>query len=182
MKNLKVFIITGTVGSGKTHFITNLFEFLSLFEKSICGFVSRGIFDEEGRKEFLLRDLSDGQEWPLASRGEKDDWIKQGPFWFNPDALGRGNKIIRRGIEDKCRVLLIDEIGPVELSGGAWHGSFVKVLQKFNGILIVTIREPMIEKIMEKYGIHEAFIENIDLTTPRKAGESVLSLLKQEVK
>ena len=178
MSTRKTIIITGDRGSGKTHFISNLFEFLSLFENQICGFVSKGTFDQDGQKEFILKDLVSGTEMPLSCRSAKAGYHNAGRFWFNPEALEYGGNIINRGIEDLCRIMIIDEIGPVELAGGAWHKCFVHALKKFQGILIFTTRESLIEKLIEKYGIHEAFIDDIRQTTPRKTGDSILSMMK----
>ncbi|HYW96856.1 MAG TPA: nucleoside-triphosphatase [Bacteroidales bacterium] len=177
MRTRKTVIITGDRGGGKTHFITNLFEFLSLFENQICGFVSKGIFDEDGRKEFVLKDLSSGQEFPLASRTPKEGYENTGRFWFNPAAVTHGESIMKKAVEEKCKVLIIDEMGPVELAGGAWHNGFVNVFANYQGILVFSTRETMLEKLIEKYGIHEAFIENIGTTTPRKTGDSIISML-----
>lgn len=180
MKGNKIFIVTGDQGSGKTQFIKDLYEFLSLFEKDIRGFISRKIFNDKGNKEFILRDLTSGKEISLATKIENPEYSENQKFLFNPKALDTGNLIIEEAVIDQCRILIIDEIGPYELSEKVWHNSFLRVLNKFKGYLIISVRKKMIEQVMDKYLIHEAFIEDIEQTSPRKTGDAILSIMNIE--
>ncbi|MCK4920583.1 MAG: hypothetical protein KAS71_06020 [Bacteroidales bacterium] len=176
----QIFIITGAIEGGKSIFLNDLSEFLRLFEKSICGFISRGQFTEEGNKDFILKDLSTEKETHLASRLELPGYFNFGKFYFNPTAIKKGNKIIQKAIDSQSKILIIDEIGPLELSEEVWHESLIEVLNNYRGILIFSTRKRLIEGVISKFEIHEAFIEDIESTSARKTGESILSLLKSK--
>jgi len=179
MDKRKIFIITGTREGGKTQFINDLFDFLSLFEKKIAGFLSRGSFNDQGQKDFILRNLKNGNEIHLASRNELEGYEQRGNFFFNTNAINAGNKIIEDALIEKEKIIILDEIGPLELSGKVWHDSFLRILNNHKGILIFSTRKRMMDRIIENYKIHEAFIEDIELTSPRKTGNSIISLMKQ---
>ena len=177
MNNIAIFIISGTRGSGKSLFINDVYDFLAIFEKNIRGFTSKGIFNDEGQKEFALKVLGSNEEIHLAARQEKKAYIQAGKFWFNPEAINRGNDLISKALEEKSKVLIIDEVGPVELDDQVWHNSLKKILKEYQGVLIFSCRKRMIERVMEKYRITDAFIEDVEETSPRKTGESVMSIL-----
>lgn len=180
MDNRKIFIITGTREGGKTLFLSDLFDFLSLFEKKISGFISRGSFNEEGQKDFILKNLKTGSEIPLASRNELQGYYQSGNFFFNPEAVEAGNAIITDALLEPEKIIILDEIGPMELSEEIWHDSFMRILNNYKGILIFSTRKRMIERIIEKYKIHEAFIEDIEQSSPRKIGDSILSIMNKQ--
>jgi nucleoside-triphosphatase THEP1 len=157
-----------------------LHDFLSLFEKNISGFISRGSFNDAGQKDFILKNLKDGFEIPLASRNETKGYLHSGNFYFNPEAVVAGNTIITNALLETEKIIMIDEIGPMELSEEIWHNSFLRILNNHKGILIFSTRKRMIERIIEKYKIHEAFIEDIEQSSPRKIGNSILSILSKQ--
>ncbi len=177
MDKNKIFIITGTRGGGKTQFLKDLHEFLSLFEKNIRGFICKGILNDKGGKDFYLKDLSSENKELLATRIVNPDSSENEKYLFKPKAVDLGNKIIEEAVIDQCQILIIDGIGPYELSNKIWHQSFSRVLNNYKGILIISTRKKMIEYIMDKYLIHEAFVEDIDITSPRITGNAILSIL-----
>lgn len=177
MEKKTIFIISGPRGSGKTMFISEVYDFLSIFENNIQGFISKGEFNDEGQKNFNLKVLGDKLELPLASRKYTKGYIETGDFFFNPVAVKKGQGIILSAIENNSPILIIDEIGPLELKEEIWHEPFLDAINTFKGIIIFTCRRKMIEKVIEKYKITEAFVEEVQKTSPRKVGEAVMSIL-----
>ena len=177
MEKKTIFIVSGPRGSGKTMFTNEVYEFLAVFENNVRGFISRGKFNEEGQKDFILEVLGEKKKIHLASRKPSRRYIKAGDFFFNPRAIKKGEKIIRSAIEKKSPVLIIDEIGPLELNEEIWHNSFQEALDTFEGILIFTCRRKMVDKVIEKYKITEAFVQEVQKTSARKTGEAVMSIL-----
>jgi nucleoside-triphosphatase THEP1 len=106
-------------------------------------------------------------------------YLPAGRFYFNPSALRAGNRIVDQAILNHSEVILIDEIGPLELAGKIWHQPLLRLLEEFPGILVFSSRKRMIEKIMDKYGIYEAFVEDIEQTNPRTTGDAIVSILKK---
>ena len=103
----QIFIVTGTVEGGKTIFLKDLAEFISLFEENLFGFISRGHFTETGNKDSILHNISTGEEIHLASRIEIFPYFKSGRFYFNPKAIVKGEQIIQKAIDQSTKVLII---------------------------------------------------------------------------
>ena len=177
MKNKTIFIVSGPRGSGKTMFMNEVYDFLSVFENNIRGFISRGKFNDEGQKDFILEVLGRKRKLHLASRKPVKGYTEAGEFFFNPRAVRLGERVIHSAIKHKSPVLMIDEIGPLELAENIWHKSFLNALNTFEGIIIFTCRRKLIEKVTEKYKITEAFVEEVQKTSARKTGEAIMSIL-----
>ncbi|MGC9344136.1 MAG: nucleoside-triphosphatase, partial [Bacteroidales bacterium] len=119
---MKVFIVTGEINHGKTRYLRELYELL--IEKNIKtgGFTSNGIINKEGLKDFEICNLSDNKSMHLASRNQYPGYIKMNEsFYFNPAAIEFGNNILEDTLKNNSSVVIIDEIGPIELNGRVWY-------------------------------------------------------------
>jgi nucleoside-triphosphatase THEP1 len=173
-----VFIITGNREGGKTGYLEDMVDFLSVFDIRLSGFLSKGVFTSDGQKDFMLKSLVDKKEVHLASRKHRENYYKAGRFFFNPDAILLGEKIIESSISQKTDLLIIDEIGPIELSEKIWFKSLTEAFDKLSGVVVISVRMRLLDAVREKFQIYEAFVHDITVSSPRVTGESILSLLK----
>nr|NIO68125.1 hypothetical protein [Anaerolineae bacterium] len=60
-------------------------------------------------------DVGSGERWPLARTDQELGGPRVGPYSFDPAALDRALKVLRRAISARCDLLMVDEIGPLEL-------------------------------------------------------------------
>jgi len=114
-----IYLLTGPVHSGKTTFLTQIIR--SLREKGfeVGGFLSVPIWNGDERTGYDLHDLSKEELIPFIRGDGERSWQKIGPYFFIPDGLERAkNILLRTGATD---LLVVDEVGPLELSGqGLW--------------------------------------------------------------
>ncbi len=114
-----VTLLSGASGSGKTTICLYVISAAQQAGKDVRGLVTPGRYAADGvRTGIDLVDPATGQRWPMADRALDDQ--DTGRRWrFRPDALARGSALLQasRG----CDLLVIDEIGPLELlEGGGW--------------------------------------------------------------
>jgi nucleoside-triphosphatase THEP1 len=122
MKERKnIFIVTGEVHEGKSTFVRQFSDFLLKEGKNACGFITRGTFKDGIREDFALFDIKAQKEYPFISSEEVESWVKFKRFYFNPDVFIRGMKIMETCVDDKCDLVILDEIGPMEAEKGGWH-------------------------------------------------------------
>ncbi|MCD4711360.1 MAG: nucleoside-triphosphatase [Bacteroidales bacterium] len=115
-----IFLVTGTVQGGKTTFLSELVGLLKKSELKVGGFLSPGRIDFGERSGFNLKNIGNGMVLSMASAQEKGEWIKYRRFWFNPDAFKQGLEWIHKCLLQKPDVVVIDEVGPMELEGSGW--------------------------------------------------------------
>ena len=67
------------------------------------------------------------------------------------EGIKKGKEIILKGIE-KDKILVIDEIGQLEMDGKVFHEAILKALK--SGIEIyITVREELLNDFIEKYDL-----------------------------
>ena len=108
-------VVTGPTGGGKTAVVTAVAERLRAAGVTVAGFVQPGIFDGEAKAGFGIRDLATGDEAVLASlsEGEKGDFGTR--FSFSEDGFRLGREALGRATSSS--IVIIDELGPIELRG-----------------------------------------------------------------
>jgi nucleoside-triphosphatase THEP1 len=67
---------------------------------------------------FEAVDVGSGERWPLAHTDRKMGGPQVGPYSFDPAALARALRVLERAISAGCDLLMVDEIGPLELEQG----------------------------------------------------------------
>jgi nucleoside-triphosphatase THEP1 len=161
-----IYIVTGVRDGGKTLFLKELSGLLIADGIGVSGFLSEGEFLEGGHKNFKLASLSTPLIMPLASRSAEPDWFFAVGYWFNPEAVEAGNRIIREAIKERFPVIIMDEIGPVELEQKVWHEALTMVLTNYKGILVFSVREKLINEIITRYQVQEVTLVDIQVTSP----------------
>lgn len=109
-------IITGPIESGKTSAILALSA--ALKEKGILvdGIASPRLLAHGKTVGYKVQDVRSGEEYPLCSL--RPPGLPFRRFYFSPEGLAKANIILARAAKE-AEVAVIDEVGPLELSG---HG------------------------------------------------------------
>ena len=101
-------LITGLPGCGKTTLCKKIIQ--ALGDRKICGLLSEEIREAGGRRGFKIIDIKTGGEGMLAHVAQKEG-PKVGKYRVNLSHLNK----FANAIEDNCDLIVIDEIGPMEL-------------------------------------------------------------------
>lgn len=173
-----IFIITGEQGAGKSAFAGQLSSLLKTRQYTVKGIIAKGIWKNDIRTGFELMDPSGGGSFFLAERISLPAGGRPGQFRFDPLALEKGYSIIRQAIALRYDVIILDEIGMLEIKGGAWCRAFELLLKSCPGILIITVRSKHLEKVRARWKIDPVEVFNILSTTPLKAAEAVSGFLR----
>jgi len=139
-----IFIITGKVGSGKSTLLGELTEILQEHGISMDGFLCRGELNQGERSGYTMVNIRDGSEIIFATIDSQKGWPFYGRFCFNPEAITEGEKIIRKAIDRKSRLLIIDEVGPLELEGRGWSKMIDLVPEDSGLVQIWVVRESIL--------------------------------------
>jgi nucleoside-triphosphatase THEP1 len=144
----KLIIITGPSGSGKTHWCLELIEQAKAKKINAGGLVSPPVFEGDMKVSIDLVDVTSGSRQRLAVRrgisssGQFTlDWI------FNDEALAWGNSIL--GQLEMCQLLVLDEMGPLELERGSGLSHGIGLINaRHYGLACVVVRPSLLEIAM----------------------------------
>ncbi len=154
-----VYIIAGDQREGKTIFLKDSISLLKEEGIEVEGIMAEGMDEFGKRTGFELVNVSTGKKILLCSIHGEKNWVKTGKYFFNPGGLEFGKKILS-GISSSS-VLVIDEIGPLELSDRGWAGPIQNILARYDNKMIWVVRRNLTEKIIQKFDLKNVTIIDI---------------------
>lgn len=132
----RVFLLTGAPGIGKTTVFAKAVEALKADGVSVGGMVSREARENGVRVGFEITDLASGKHGWLAHVNQKVG-PQVGKYRVNiADLEEIGVKAILEAAE-KCAVVAIDEVGPMELFSPRFKQAIGQALDR--GILVLAV-------------------------------------------
>jgi nucleoside-triphosphatase THEP1 len=147
----QILILTGDLHAGKTTTAKRLIHNLRKKSYSVKGIISSGKFRGKQRSSFELEVIGLDEHLPLASDEKRVDWFRFRRYWFNPEAITQGNDIIQNACRTQPDVLLIDEIGPMELLDKGWSESLKTATACEHLMQIWVIRKTKLNEAMVKW-------------------------------
>ncbi|MFA8434603.1 MAG: nucleoside-triphosphatase [Marinifilaceae bacterium] len=149
MQEARVFIVTGKKDCGKTQFMENLYSKLKDQGYCISGIFAPKITTLEGKPGYRWVHQPSERTERLADLKPREGWLKQGKFFFSPEAFDVGFSMLQ--VMDSCMVLL-DEVGKLELSGSGWARAIDYLLTR-PVVLVLSMRETVVERILDHWNI-----------------------------
>ncbi|MCX8153378.1 MAG: NTPase [Candidatus Bathyarchaeota archaeon] len=143
----RVLLLTGKPGAGKTTVLIKAVNILK--EKGICvgGMISREVREEDARVGFEIWDLVSRQRGWLARINQKSG-PQVGKYRVNLSDLDAvGAAAIEEALE-KCLVVIVDEIGPMELCSEKFKRVVQNVLESHKPV-VATIHWKATDKIIK---------------------------------
>jgi nucleoside-triphosphatase THEP1 len=145
-------VVTGEVGSGKTTMLYALCSRLDSAGYSIGGMIQVLPLPHEQQSDKVLSDQGTGEIKLLMSMVPNTGWPRYGKYYYDPEAFEWASQRIAQFMPTSDYII-IDEIGPIELSGGGLYEIYRSLLQSFSGTVITVIRKSLLEEVLEYFGI-----------------------------
>jgi nucleoside-triphosphatase THEP1 len=168
-----VYVLTGERGTGKTLVCTQLVAAARARGLDVAGIVTGRSGPEPGDPRQVV-DLRSGESRPFGAKTSHDDastssnpltpgWEYEGEVfdWAN-EALGRATP---------CDLLIVDEVGPLELEGGrGWMQALAVLRSRDFGAALVVCRPSLLDDLEASLGappagVFEASLERSDALT-----------------
>ncbi len=152
-----IYILTGLQGSSKT---TRL-EVWCETRSGIAGILSPVI---NGKRYF--KNISNGELKLMEAAPDEKEVQKVGRFIFSSSAFNWAENVITVAQSQNAKMIIIDEIGPLELSGLGFHKVLIKLLNSEIKNLLLVVRVSKLEEIMAFYNLNRHIVKLI--TDPEK--------------
>jgi nucleoside-triphosphatase THEP1 len=145
----QLIILSGPQGAGKSTWCLQLAEEAASLDFVVAGLISPPIFDNGTKIGIDLVDLASGKCRRLAVRSnEAKDGFRTGQWVLDPGALAWGNQILQATLS--CHILILDELGPVELERGRGLVAAFKLIERRQIPLIVAVVRPKLLPIARR--------------------------------
>jgi nucleoside-triphosphatase THEP1 len=176
----QVVIITGDIHQGKTTFVKEIITDLQKQKIGIAGFLSIGV-DENGiRTGFNLADIGSSRQIELCSDKKDDKRLKLSRFYFNQEALALGNEILNPDNLSDKQLIVIDEIGPLELNDQGWSRAIEILTSSITIPQLWIVRRGLLQKISKRWNIGNAYIFDITESDILEVENKLHEILFQE--
>jgi molybdopterin-guanine dinucleotide biosynthesis protein A len=157
-------LVTGERGSGKTTWCREYIDRGRESGLSVGGILCPGLEQQGQRVGSNAVDLLTDQDVPFArlSRNESSgEGEEVGDYTISRDGILFARAAIKRAIENRCDLVVIDEVGPLELSGKGLMPAVEFALASATNVLIV-VRSSLKEALQKRFAKYE-FVVVADL-------------------
>jgi nucleoside-triphosphatase THEP1 len=158
---VRVVVVTGPGNGGKTETAIALVDELRAMDVPIFGFVQPGEFADGQKTGFRLRDVSSGQEAGLATQGERGEGDFGTRFRFSDEGFRLGREALSRAASES--VVIIDELGPVELRGQG-HMPAVRRALTVPDLLgaVIVVRRTLVPSLLGELDASDAIVIDVE--------------------
>ncbi|HET59715.1 MAG TPA: hypothetical protein ENN32_05045 [Chloroflexi bacterium] len=153
MSNLVV--LYGPPETGKTSYLEQLVQYYHTLGLEVRGLVSPAILYENIKTGIRAKDISTGETRFLAAKRPVPltDTNKLG-YVFNEQTVAWGNEVLSSSVPTE--VLIIDEIGPLELKlNKGWTNALNCIRERSYQLAIVVLRESLHDEVRNKWPVAE---------------------------
>lgn len=170
-RRIRAFVITGGRHQGKTAFARALVQAIRRRGCRVAGILS----EKQGRgaddAAYRVIDLHTGESRPLCRRDAPPTWPHQGAFGFDPEALAFGSNALEPA-PGAAEVVVVDEVGPLELRGLGWRNALESLLEK-PIIPVLVVRKRCLGSILDHLNLRSASIMDIERTSVNEAADVI---------
>jgi nucleoside-triphosphatase len=169
----RILILTGAPGVGKTTVLTKTVDALKAKGVSVGGMVSREVREDRVRVGFEILDLASGKHgWLAQVNGQNGPQV--GRYHVNLSDLDTiGTAAIMKALE-KCSVVAIDEIGPMELYSQKFKQAVAQALESKKLVLTVVhgkAKDPLVTQVKRRV---DAEIFNVTFSNRENLAEQLI--------
>ena len=149
----RVVIVTGDTGSGKTTLVGQAVDRLRARRVRVAGILAPGFIKDGRRTGFDIVNLATGESTALAREqaGDAGSHARWSRFAFRPEGLDLGARALGPTAHS-ADVIVVDEVGPFELSGGGWAPALDRLSKDYRGTLVLAVRGSVVDAVRARWG------------------------------
>jgi nucleoside-triphosphatase THEP1 len=154
----RITIITGPRDSGKTRCAAALEEMLRAAGTPVGGVIAEADIHAGRKVGYAFRDVMTGGRMPYAALAVSAGGSAPVPgsgrgYTFLDAGLAFGRAAISRAVAARVAVLIVDEIGPLEMKGRGLWDAVRESAARFPGAMVLTTRPSLVEPLCAKLGV-----------------------------
>ena len=156
-------LLTGEIGVGKTTVCQKVVELARAHGRCPRGVLTPPLYDAAGAKiGFEALNVDSQRRWLLAHTERHLDGPRIGAYVFDKKGLERAIGVLRGAISTEADLLIVDEIGPLEL---AQDEGFAPVLEELPlrgpAHVLLVVRPSLVRHLRRRLGGVDGVIHNL---------------------
>jgi nucleoside-triphosphatase THEP1 len=176
----RIVLLTGERGVGKTHVCQQVVEQAVERGYRCAGVLSRPVLAGEEKVAIILVDVATNAEKTLAVADDAPGGVRWGRYRFVPATLEWGSELL--SVATPCELLILDELGPLELTLGQGFVAALQVLEEGAfALAMVVVRAELVDALREQLHHAEVRVVDVDPQSRGRLPGEMLSLLGESV-
>ena len=172
---VRVVVVTGPTDGGKTETVTAIAERMRTEGVPVAGFVQSGEFEDGKKIGFRLRDLATGEEAALATLGDRSEGEFGTRFQFSEEGFRLGREALSR--TGSASVVIIDELGPIELRGQGHMPAVRRALAVPDLVgAVIVVRRALVPSLLAELDASDAVVIDVEVEGERST-DAILEAL-----
>jgi len=139
----------GEKHSGKTTSAGELAEAARAKGFNVAGLLAPSLYKKGELAGFDVVDLRTEDRVPLASRRTGKGRDK--PYTFTEEGLKVGRRALSADATKRAELIIVDEFGPLELSGGGWRKEVDLLLTSSDAVILLVVRRELADEVQSLY-------------------------------
>ena len=178
-KNRKpLFILTGRINQGKTNFTLQLVKMFQNQGLTVRGFITLGNTNDSSRNAYKIKNLQSGEETALCSTQPDLEKLNFGRFYFEESGIKKGRNIIAQTLAQPTDLLVIDELGPMEINNQGWAPAVENVVKENSTAQFWVVREKLVKPMMRKWNVGDIIVFELESDSTEYITDTISGRLK----
>lgn len=173
-----IYIITGDIGEGKTTQTRKLVELLRAGKADVKGIYTPRIMTGNQTTGYDLIDIESGSRVPFLRADNNSETRKIGRYCIIPAAVQTGLESLTGAMTGNPDVIVVDEIGKMELSNECWYEK-IDGLLKVPAILVFAVRDSFVSDIVKKWEMKEYSVLTVSEHLHLELGQMIEERVRQ---
>ena len=174
MSAQRTFIISGRIGEGKTTYVKKLIDLFRENNINAGGIISERVMNNSQTTGYDLVNIETGRKEAFLRQNEECGSETIGRYTICPEGLAMGNSVLSSLVLKENRIVIIDEVGMLELGNRGWSDCINNLLAKSKNHILFTVRDKYVNDVKNKWSLREAITFNITEIDYHNAGLSII--------
>lgn len=161
-EKLQVRIYTGPVDSGKTGTVKRAVKDALSRGFTVGGVISEALMAGGRKTGYTAVDIMTGNRILLVSRKGLDPDLRTGAFHFSRSGFEQVSKGLLTSLERD--ILVIDEVGPLELEGAGYAPVLHTLADSYTGMLYLVVRNHLLKDVIRAFRLGDYLEGIVDCT------------------
>ncbi|MBU0617211.1 MAG: DUF2478 domain-containing protein [Planctomycetes bacterium] len=144
-------LLIGDRQSGKTSTCRRLAESARARGLTVGGIIAPAIHEQGSCAGYDVVDLATDRSTRLATI-EAGGIEHVGCFHFLPEGLALGRTALESAVGSPHDLVIVDEVGPLELSGGGWCAQLDPLVRR-NGLTLFAVRRSLVPEVAHRWNV-----------------------------
>ncbi len=172
----RIVFLTGRSGEGKTTLVQKLLRRLTELGLTTGGIYSAGYWQNNKRSGFDVVRIQDGVQEPLCRTEIQGSGIEMGPFHFLEKGMSFGSQAILMAVDANPDVVVVDEVGPLELRGEGWADALDAFVHAYSKPMLWIVRNRIIQDVCIRWRITNPVVLDVHKTSVDEIIEALLQV------